>query len=124
MCINYAVTYMKNIYNRCFNPVACFSCSRDGFYELIREWEASRMNPDYKMAEMFGQRVRAIVNVRTDLANMIHFARLFQSQLIAVRLLFLTKIHCTKYELFKGKSFRCNSEFEKVHGHVLWEYKF
>ena len=58
--------------------------NRDGFYELIREWEASRMNPNYNMAEMFGQRVHALVNVRTDLANLVHFARLFQSQLIAV----------------------------------------
>jgi len=62
----------------------CFT--RDGFYELLREWEASRMNPSYNMAEMFGGRVRAIIGVKTELPNLIHFARLFQSQLIAVKL--------------------------------------
>ncbi|XP_053394864.1 codanin-1-like [Mercenaria mercenaria] len=72
----------KNFPNdKCFH---LFKRQRDGFYELIREWEASRMNPNYNMAEMFGGRVRALVNVRTDLANLIHFARLFQSQLIAM----------------------------------------
>lgn len=44
------------------------------------------MNPNNNMAEMFGHRVRGLVSVRTDLANLIHFARLFQSQLIAVSL--------------------------------------
>ncbi|XP_060596823.1 codanin-1-like isoform X2 [Ruditapes philippinarum] len=72
----------KNFPNdKCFH---LFKRQRDGFYELIREWEASRMNPNYNMAQMFGQRVRALVNVKTDLANLIHFARLFQSQLIAM----------------------------------------
>mgnify|MGYP000314278040 CR=1 FL=1 len=44
------------------------------------------MNPSYNMAEMFGGRVRAIIGVKTELPNLIHFARLFQSQLIAVKL--------------------------------------
>ncbi|KAL4239001.1 Codanin-1 C-terminus [Mactra antiquata] len=61
-----------------------FKRQRDGFYELIREWEASRMNSNYNMAEMFGERVRALVNIKTELANLIHFSRLFQSQLIAM----------------------------------------
>jgi hypothetical protein len=42
------------------------------------------MNPNYNMAEMFGPRVRVLVNSKTELANLVHFARLFQSQLIAV----------------------------------------
>ncbi|XP_052767400.1 codanin-1-like [Mya arenaria] len=61
-----------------------FRKQRDGFYELLREWEASRMNPNYKMREVFGDRVRVILGGQTDLANMIHFARLFMYQLIAM----------------------------------------
>ncbi|XP_052272332.1 codanin-1-like isoform X2 [Dreissena polymorpha] len=61
-----------------------FRRQRDGFYELLREWEASRMNGSYNMSEMFGGRVRTLVGGKTELANLIHFARLFQSQLIAM----------------------------------------
>jgi len=45
------------------------------------------MNPNYNMAEMFGARVRTIIGGKTELANLLHFARLFMSQLIAVSLL-------------------------------------
>lgn len=33
-----------------------------------------------------GDRIRALVSYKTELANHLHFARLFQSQLISVRL--------------------------------------
>ena len=42
------------------------------------------MSPNWNMGEVLGHRIRALVTYRTDLANHIHFARLFQSQLIAV----------------------------------------
>ena len=63
-----------------------FYIFRDGFYELIREWEEYHMSPNWNMGEVLGHRIRGLVPYRTDLANLIHFARLFQSQLIAVRL--------------------------------------
>ena len=44
------------------------------------------MSPNWNMGEVLGHRIRGLVPYRTDLANLIHFARLFQSQLIAVRL--------------------------------------
>ena len=36
------------------------------------------------MAEALGQKIQALIGYRTELANYIHFARLFQSQLIHV----------------------------------------
>lgn len=50
------------------------------------------MNPNFDMAEMFGGRVSAIIGVNTELANLVHFARLFQSQLIAVGFTFFVKL--------------------------------
>ena len=47
------------------------------------------MSPNWNMGEVLGHRIRGLVPYRTDLANLIHFARLFQSQLIAVRILFI-----------------------------------
>jgi len=58
---------------------------RDLFYELIRDWQECHMTPGWNMVETQGEKIRHLVGYRTELANHIHFARLFQSQLIQVR---------------------------------------
>ena len=57
---------------------------RDLFYEVIRDWQECHMTPGWNMLETQGEKVRHLVGYRTELANHIHFARLFQSQLIQV----------------------------------------
>lgn len=58
---------------------------RDGFYEILRVWERHHMVPGWSFTEVLGGKVRAMVSTKTELSNHLHFARLFQSQLIAVR---------------------------------------
>ena len=58
---------------------------RDLFYELIRDWQECHMTPGWNMLETQGEKICHLVGYRTELANHIHFARLFQSQLIQVR---------------------------------------
>lgn len=58
---------------------------RDGFYEILRVWERHHMVPGWSFTEVLGGKVRAMVSAKTELSNHLHFARLFQSQLIAVR---------------------------------------
>lgn len=59
---------------------------RDGFYEILRLWERQHMTPGWSVSEALGDRIRALVSAKTELSNHLHFARLFQSQLIAVRI--------------------------------------
>ena len=55
---------------------------RDHFYELIRIWQEHHMTPGWSLIDQEGRRIFELVTQRTKLANHIHFARLFQSQLI------------------------------------------
>ncbi|XP_041351384.1 codanin-1-like [Gigantopelta aegis] len=61
-----------------------FKKQRDLFYELIREWELKREVPGWSMVSSMANRIHSLVEFQTDLANHLHFARLFQSQLIAM----------------------------------------
>ena len=75
----------------------------DQFYEMLREWEDNHIFPGWNMMDVMGDRIRSLINVKLELANLIHFSRLFQSQLLQVinlfsllsPLLIFTKI-CTK----------------------------
>ncbi|KAJ7352920.1 negative regulation of DNA replication [Desmophyllum pertusum] len=59
-----------------------FRKQRDVFYELVREWEDSHSAAGWNMEEYMGERIRALVNQKPELANYSHFARLFKSQLL------------------------------------------
>ncbi|XP_066026194.1 codanin-1-like [Pocillopora verrucosa] len=59
-----------------------FRKQRDVFYELVREWEDSHLAAGWTMEEHMGDRIRALVNQKPELANYSHFARLFKSQLL------------------------------------------
>ncbi|KAK6181105.1 hypothetical protein SNE40_009036 [Patella caerulea] len=61
-----------------------FKKQRDMFYELIREWEEKRLSNGWSVSDMLGDRIRYLINVKTDLANHLHFGRLFLSQLISM----------------------------------------
>ncbi|KAK3592928.1 hypothetical protein CHS0354_011728 [Potamilus streckersoni] len=80
------VSFQADTDNRCNFPsdksFHVFKRQRDGFYELIREWEERHHSTGWNMMEMMGHRIRALISDKTELANYIHFARLFQSQLI------------------------------------------
>lgn len=63
------------------------------------------MTPGWSVSEALGDRIRALVSAKTELSNHLHFARLFQSQLIAVRIgppiektLFVSP-HCNKKKI-------------------------
>ncbi|KAL5008641.1 hypothetical protein ScPMuIL_014222 [Solemya velum] len=60
-----------------------FKRQRDMFYELIREWEENNMTPGWSVAKM-ADRIQDLISYRTELANHLHFARLFQSQLLTM----------------------------------------
>ena len=72
---------MKKMCSYYYHILSC----RDAFYELLREWESNHHNPGWTMSGKMGDRIRALVSYKTELANHLHFARLFQSQLISVR---------------------------------------
>jgi len=59
-----------------------FRKQRDVFYELVREWEDCNSVAGWNMEDHMGDRIRALVNQRPELANYSHFARLFKSQLL------------------------------------------
>ncbi|XP_076098062.1 codanin-1-like [Mytilus galloprovincialis] len=61
-----------------------FKKQRDAFYELLREWETNHHTPGWTISGKMGDRIRALVSYKTELANHLHFARLFQSQLISM----------------------------------------
>lgn len=52
------------------------------------------MTPGWSVSEALGDRIRALVSAKTELSNHLHFARLFQSQLIAVRIWPPLRKHC------------------------------
>lgn len=76
MCMYRCSLYIWNLLNN----------FRDGFYEILRLWERQHMTPGWSVSEALGDRIRALVSAKTELSNHLHFARLFQSQLIAVRI--------------------------------------
>lgn len=76
MCMYRCFLYVWNLLNN----------FRDGFYEILRLWERQHMTPGWSVSEALGDRIRALVSAKTELSNHLHFARLFQSQLIAVRI--------------------------------------
>ena len=57
---------------------------RDQFYELVREWQEKHLTPGWSVAEAQTSRIHSLLGLTMPLANHIHFARLFQSQLIQV----------------------------------------
>ncbi|XP_068691714.1 codanin-1-like [Montipora foliosa] len=59
-----------------------FRKQRDVFYELIREWEDCNAATGWNMEDHMGDRIRALVNQKPEMANYSHFARLFKSQLL------------------------------------------
>ncbi|XP_073249807.1 codanin-1-like [Porites lutea] len=59
-----------------------FRKQRDVFYELVREWEDCNSVAGWNIEEHMGDRIRALVNQKPQLANYSHFARLFKSQLL------------------------------------------
>ena len=60
------------------------SFHRDQFYELLRDWEENHLTSGWSLNEALGDRIRNLVGSKIDMANHIHFTRLFQSQLIQV----------------------------------------
>ncbi|XP_014670686.1 PREDICTED: codanin-1-like [Priapulus caudatus] len=72
----------KNFPNdRCFH---LFRKQRDGFYELLREWEEHHTTPGWSMNDALGAKIKGLIRSPDDLANQLHFIRLFQAQLITM----------------------------------------
>lgn len=59
-----------------------FRKQRDGFYDILRTWEADHMLPNWSFAVALGPRIRALLSLHSEPANFVHFARLFRSQLL------------------------------------------
>jgi codanin-1 len=59
-----------------------FRKQRDGFYDILRTWEADHMLPSWSFAVALGPRIRALLDLYSEPANFVHFARLFRSQLL------------------------------------------
>ncbi|XP_023724523.1 codanin-1 isoform X3 [Cryptotermes secundus] len=59
-----------------------FRKQRDGFYDILRKWEADHMLPDWSFANALGSRIKTLLNLHSEPANFVHFARLFRSQLL------------------------------------------
>ncbi|XP_046848150.1 codanin-1-like [Xenia sp. Carnegie-2017] len=59
-----------------------FKRQRDMFYEIIRTWESQNGKSGWSLPEHLGDRIRQVVDEKCGLTNIVHFVRLFQSQLI------------------------------------------
>lgn len=69
-----------------FPSTQCFSTfrkQRDGFYELLRIWEANHLKQGWCFSTTLGSRVRSLVHLCSDPVNLMHFARLFRLQLVS-----------------------------------------
>ncbi|KAK7084373.1 Codanin-1 C-terminus [Halocaridina rubra] len=61
-----------------------FRKQRDIFYEIIRMWEENHLTPGWSYSQALGPRIRYMLLLRADPTNFVHFARLFQSQLLTM----------------------------------------
>lgn len=59
-----------------------FRKQRDLFYELLRIWENNHTNTKWSFVIALGGRIKALLNMTTEPANFVHFARLFKAQLL------------------------------------------
>lgn len=92
---NFFLTLLLILYPKSFCSLYLWNLlNRDGFYEILRLWERQHMTPGWSVSEALGDRIRALVSAKTELSNHLHFARLFQSQLIAVRIGPRLRKHC------------------------------
>lgn len=87
-----------------------FPLSRDRFYELLREWQEKHLTPGWSMSEVQGPQITSLLGQNVPLANCLHFARLFQSQLVQVRTQF-PELHSLQNDCFaSSSSSRCAKE--------------
>ncbi|XP_077285100.1 codanin-1 like protein dlt [Arctopsyche grandis] len=59
-----------------------FKSQRDGFYEILRMWEANHLSPGWMFDVKLGPKVRSLVSMGASPSNLAHLARLFKSQLL------------------------------------------
>ena len=57
-------------------------CVRDGFYELLRQWQEQHLSPGWSLLDAHRHRIVELVTARATLANHVHLARIFLSQLL------------------------------------------
>jgi hypothetical protein len=77
---------LKDRGSLCTMPCAIVSTLnfRDTFYELLREWQEKHLTAGWSMADAQGARIAMLLSQSVHLTNLIHFSRLFQSQLMQV----------------------------------------
>ena len=66
--------------NKSFND---FKKQRDLFYEILRIWENQR-DGNWHFGSALGEKIMALLHMHSHPVNLIHFARLFQSQLVSM----------------------------------------
>ena len=61
-----------------------FRKQRDQFCEVWQIWKANHANPAWNMAAALQRMIQTLVNLKQDVVNYFHLARLFRSQLLNV----------------------------------------
>ncbi|KAF2904562.1 hypothetical protein ILUMI_01609 [Ignelater luminosus] len=59
-----------------------FRKQRDLFYEIIRIWENNHLQDEWNYVVALGGKIKALLNMHSDVINLVHFARLFKAQLL------------------------------------------
>ncbi|XP_063880733.1 codanin-1-like isoform X3 [Scylla paramamosain] len=61
-----------------------FRKQRDSFYEMLRVWEEGHLTPGWSFSHTLASRIHYLLQISPSPTNLVHFARLFQSQLLAM----------------------------------------
>ncbi|MPC13283.1 Codanin-1 [Portunus trituberculatus] len=61
-----------------------FRKQRDSFYEMLRVWEEGHLIPGWSFSRALSSRIHSLLQICPSPTNLVHFARLFQSQLLAM----------------------------------------
>ena len=77
-----------------YNVVMCLGgVCRDTFCKMMKDWEERHDFTDWSLEDRCGPEIQRMFH-GADLANYLHFSRLFVSQLIEVSTVLMTEANC------------------------------
>ena len=64
---------------------------RDAFYDMLWQWEKNHKLENWNFAEHFSEKIKNLVSCKENMTNFLQFIKLFQEQLVLVKIV-LNKI--------------------------------
>ncbi|XP_014235003.1 codanin-1 [Trichogramma pretiosum] len=59
-----------------------FKKQRDLFYEILKIWEQNHLSPNWSFQLALKYKIKTLLSMHVDVANLTHFTRLFKSQML------------------------------------------